>query len=132
MIIFYKCFTSFGQLYQILCLRCTFPPSNAPLSPAKNTMIIKACVRYWFLLHEHANIFWFESMLTNKYFEIGVCECTLLRSWFVKTCSAYIQTLWIPKPSNFSKETLKIWRFWKNPEDLRETLSLYLPTHHLP
>ena len=46
-------------------------------------MITKKHVRY-FLLNQHVPIFWYESMLTNKFCKTGECERTLLRGLFLK------------------------------------------------
>ena len=43
------------------------------------------------MLHQHVQAFSFESMLMNKYFEMGVRERTLLGNWFVKAC-VYIKS----------------------------------------
>ena len=56
----------------------------------KNISLKKKQVRY-FMLHQHVQVFSFESMLMNKYFEMGVRERTLLGNWFVKAC-VYIKS----------------------------------------
>ena len=38
--------------------------------PKKTQCYIKRCVRY-FLLHQHVQIFWYASMLMNKYCKAG-------------------------------------------------------------
>ena len=45
----------------------------------KDISLIKKQVKY-FMLHQHVQAFSFESMLMNKYFEMGVRERTLLRN----------------------------------------------------
>ena len=61
----------------------TSPPSR------KKKLFIKKCVKY-FLLHQHIQMCWYRSTLTKKCCKTGMCERTLLRSWFVKArCSSY-------------------------------------------
>ena len=70
---------------------------NTDVDPKDNVLIEKRVSH--FLLHEHVQIFWNGSTLTNKYCKMGVRECPLLRSRFVMACvhvSCFMKTvLWI-------------------------------------
>ena len=63
---------------------------NALRLTQKHNILFKKHVRF-FLLHQHLQIFWYGSKLTNKYCKPWVGEYNLLRGWFAKA--------WAQKPT---------------------------------